>query len=182
MLARAARSAAAAVLGVSAVRAAEPPRPERLLAEAHPGAVVTRASVALTDEQAARVEELAGSRLASRLVLAWTIERDGVRVGTAYLDTHVVRSLPESVLVTVAPDGASTRVDVIAFREPREYRPPPRWLGQFPGRTLEPDLALGRGLAGISGATLTARAVTAAVRRCLAVAAVLAPPAPPSAP
>jgi hypothetical protein len=68
------------------------------------------------------------------------------------------------------------RLEVLAFAEPEEYLPRARWYGQFLGRALDDELNLGRGIRGVSGATLTARATTRAVRRVLAVHAVLQEP------
>lgn len=147
---------------------------EDALAEAFPGAEVQRFRRALSPEQAEQVRELAGTAPDSRLVIAYRAERDGHLVGTAYFDAHVVRTLPEVLLVVVSPEGTVDRVDVLSFREPVDYLPPRRWLAQFPGRPLDGDLALKRGIQGITGATLTSRAITAAVRRVLATHAVLA--------
>ena len=49
------------------------------------------------------------------------------------------------------------------------------WYGQFPGKGLDADLDLKRGIHPVAGASLTARATTAAVRRVLALHRVLAP-------
>jgi Na+-translocating ferredoxin:NAD+ oxidoreductase RnfG subunit len=43
------------------------------------------------------------------------------------------------------------------------------WLDQFTGRALDGDLAVQRGIRGITGATLSSQAATDAVRRILAI-------------
>jgi Na+-translocating ferredoxin:NAD+ oxidoreductase RnfG subunit len=48
------------------------------------------------------------------------------------------------------------------------------WYGQYEGRLLDDDLALKRGIRPVTGATLTARATTEAVRRVLALHQVIA--------
>ncbi|MEL7061524.1 MAG: FMN-binding protein, partial [Acidobacteriota bacterium] len=58
-------------------------------------------------------------------------------------------------------------------REPAEYIPPALWYAQFDGRSLDEALQVERGIRGVTGATLTARATTEAVRRALAIHAVL---------
>jgi hypothetical protein len=50
-----------------------------------------------------------------------------------------------------------------------EYSPPARWTAQFDGAVLNDDLRVGRGIAGITGSTLTAEAVTGGIRRALAI-------------
>ena len=61
----------------------------------------------------------------------------------------------------------------LAFHEPPDYLPSDRWLDQFPGRGLADDLAVGGGIHGIAGSTLSSRAVARAVRRSLALHRVL---------
>ena len=62
---------------------------------------------------------------------------------------------------------------MLSFNEPEDYLPPPRWLDQFDGKALSKDLKPGLAVPNLSGATLTARAVSAAVRRTLALHAFL---------
>jgi hypothetical protein len=123
----------------------------------------------LTQAQARRIEELAGSGLPSRLVTAYVALRDTIELGCAFFETHTVRSLPETLLIVIDPDGRTRAVHLLAFHEPSEYEPPPRWLEQFPGHGLTSELSLRGRIAGIAGSTLSATAVTAAVRRALAI-------------
>ena len=99
--------------------------------------------------------------------------RNGKDAGTAYFDSHVVRTLPETLMVVVDPQGKVTRVEVLAFAEPEDYLPPGAWYGQFLGQGLSDDLALGHRIRSVTGASLTARATTEAVRRVLAIHQVL---------
>jgi hypothetical protein len=70
--------------------------------------------------------------------------------------------------------GKVKRVDVTAFLEPPEYRASEGWLRQYRDRVLDNELNLNRAIRPIAGASLTARAANAAVRRVLAIDAVLA--------
>ena len=97
--------------------------------------------------------------------------------GYAIIDSHNVRTLPETFMVVVEPNGTLRRVEVLAFHEPPEYLPTERWIEQFPGKKLDDDLKLGAGIQGITGATLSAQAMTAGVRRALAIIAVAIPDA-----
>lgn len=143
---------------------------EEALALAFPGAAVVRETLFLTDEQLRAAAELAGSAPGSALVTRFVARGgDGKEVGCAYLDTHVVRTLPETVLVVLGPDGAVRRVEVVVFREPTEYLPREGWYRQYDGRVLDDELELKRGIRPVTGATLTASATTAAVRRVLAI-------------
>lgn len=147
---------------------------EAALAEAWPGAEIEQVREFLSETEAERVAERAGTPLGSRAVLAWRGLREGRVLGTAYLDRHLVRTLPETVLVFVSPQGTVDRIEILTFDEPRDYLPPERWLAQFDGRALEAETQLKRGIRGITGATLSGRAITDSVRRILAVHALLA--------
>ena len=127
-------------------------------------------TLVLDEAQTTRIQRLAGAKMPSQVVRVYVGRRDGRVEGFAFIETHRVRSLPETVMVVVGPDGTIRGTHLLAFHEPPEYLPSDPWLGQFEGRSLDPELAVGRGVAGIAGSTLTAQAVTACVRRAAAVA------------
>ncbi|MDX6770512.1 MAG: FMN-binding protein [Elusimicrobiota bacterium] len=133
------------------------------LALAFPGGGYERRTAFLTDAQAAAVEKAASAKLGSRL---WTYYVAGSTV--AYFESHPVRTMNETVMVVVR-DGKVSFVEILSFSEPDDYLASKRWLAQFEGRPLDDELALRRGLRGITGATLTAEAVARSVRRVLAV-------------
>jgi len=143
------------------------------LDRAFPGAQVERIGHVLTEVQMAEAADLAGAKLPSALVAAYEARRDGQLVGTAYFDAHRVHSQQETLMIVVGPDGRVADVQVLAFAEPPKYLAPPAWMKQFPGRALDDRLRLKQDIQGITGATLTARATTKAVRRILAIHAIL---------
>jgi len=140
---------------------------------AFPGAAIERRVKYLTKQQLARAAALCGQAVRSALVTRYRATRDGRVVGFAYLDTHRVRTLPETLLIIVDAKGRVQRVEVLSFREPEDYLPRRGWYGQFDRKVLDDDLRTKRGIRMMTGATLTSRATTAAVRRVLAVHAVL---------
>ena len=137
------------------------------------GAAVTGDRVYLTAEQAERIAEISREDIRTRIYARYVARRDGVVVGRAYVDTHVVRTKRESLLISIEPDGRVRRIDVTAFLEPPEYVPPERWKQQYYERLLGDDIAIHRAIRPIAGGTLTTRAVNAAVRRVLALDQVL---------
>ncbi len=136
---------------------------------AFPGAATTRQTAYLTAEQLKSARQLSGVEVPSALVSYYTAKREGHVVGTAYFDTHRVRTLPETLMIVVDPQGKVVRMEIVSFREPEEYIPRGAWYEQFKGEALDRDLQLKRGIRPVTGATLTARATTNAVRRVLAV-------------
>jgi len=146
---------------------------EKALAEAFPGAQVERRSAFLTEAQMKAVAESAGSPPASPVIAYYLATKDGRPAGAAFFDTHLVRTLSETLMIVVDPNGAVAKVEVLSFDEPPEYLPKPKWFELFRSRKLDPNLAAGRGVPVVTGATLTSRAATAAVRRALVLHAML---------
>ncbi len=142
---------------------------EEALAGAYPGAQIRAEQVFLTDAQMKDASAAARVDIASPLVARYVASRDGMLVGRAYVDTHTVRTKKESLLIALDAAGRVIRVDVTAFLEPTEYRASEPWLRQYRGRPLDADLGIDRAIRPIAGATLTARATNAAVRRVLAI-------------
>ena len=136
---------------------------------AFPDAKVQRRTAFLRPEQVRRASELSRREVASALVTYYEARRNGQLTGTAYFDTHRVRTLPETLMIIVDPQGRVARIEVISFREPEEYLPRGAWYEQFRGKALNPELQLKRDIRPVTGATLTARATTDAVRRVLAL-------------
>ena len=130
---------------------------------------VDKRELFLSSEEAAAAEQAGRVKLQSRLVTVYVGRREGRVLGYAFIETHKVRSLPETVLVVVEPDGSARALHILAFHEPPEYAPSQEWLAQFQGRPLDDDLSLRGDIDAITGATLTANALTASVRRLLAV-------------
>src|SRR6185503_4383017 len=147
---------------------------------AFPECTVERGTSYLDEHEEARVEELAGSDLAGRVVHLYVARKDGALVGTAYFDVHRVRTKNEVLMFVVAPDGSLARLEVLAFAEPIEYMPKPAFYAQFPGKHLDRELDTKRAIRPVAGATLSVRATTEAARRVLALHRVLAErPVPP---
>ena len=167
---------ASLLLAASSANAAFMTQPQAL-AQAFPGAKIERRVIALTADQARAAEARARAKLSSRLVTAYLARRDGALVGTAFFDARTVRTMPGVFMIVVAPDSTLERVDVLAFHEPPDYRPPNRWLGLAARRRLGESLWPGRDLPRLSGATLSARAVTEAARTSLALYEVAVAPA-----
>jgi hypothetical protein len=143
---------------------------EEALALAFPDATLVRETLFLTDEQLRDAGEMGGVEIQGALITRYVAsDLDGAPVGFAYLDTHRVRTLPETLMVAVGADGKVTRVEVVVFREPVEYMPREGWYRQFDGEALDDELAVKRGIRPVTGATLTAHATTEAVRRVLAI-------------
>ncbi|HJS46439.1 MAG TPA: FMN-binding protein [Gemmatimonadales bacterium] len=168
-----------AVLALLLILAARPAAAQSRLTQeealrlAFPGAVVERQTAFLTAAQVEAVRGRAGPGAAPPpAVVTWyRARKDGAEAGSAWFDAHRVRTHSEVLMVVVGPDRTVRRVELLRFDEPPDYRPPAGWLALFGGRALAD---LGRGsVPPLTGATLTADAVGRAVRRSLALEAVV---------
>jgi hypothetical protein len=143
---------------------------EQAIREAFPPpAASDRRTLYLDDAQARRASESAGVPIEMRVVPYYVGTRDGRVIGYAYFDTHLVRTLPETVCVRLTAAGAIAAIDIVSFDEPDDYRVTPRWLEQFNGQTPADPRRLSGAIRSLSGATLSARAVTDAAKRVLAI-------------
>lgn len=138
-------------------------------------ATIERRTAFLELSQIDSVATLAGSKPAGTLVTYYVGRSADESLGVAYFDGHRVRTLSEVLMIVVTPGGRVERVEILRFAEPREYMAPDGWLDRFNEHRLEGDLENKNTVAGITGATLTSRAVTDAVRRALALHEILDP-------
>jgi hypothetical protein len=143
---------------------------ESALKSAFPGAThVKQFSLFLSANDTVHVRKKSGVEQSERVVNVYAGYQNGALLGHAFIDTHQVRTMPETLMVVVTPGGSLKQLLMLAFHEPSEYKPSMPWLGQFQQQTLNPGLSLRNGIDGISGATLTSQAITATTRRILAL-------------
>lgn len=144
------------------------------LALAFPGCAVAERTAYLTEAQRASAATLAEGPVESALVRQYVGTCGGTVAGTAYFDTHRVRTLPETLMIVVSPAGTVSRIEVLSFQEPDEYLPPAGFYGQLTGKSLADPLSFKQaGLRRVTGATLSSDATLGAVRRTLALHRVL---------
>ena len=127
----------------------------------------------LTSAQREALEKEAHAKLDSDIFTVYLGHKGDTVTGYAFVDTHVVRTLPETFMVVLTPDGTVSATHVLAFYEPLEYLPSDRWLEQLRGRRLSDRLKVGDEIAAITGSTLSSNAVVGGVRRALAAYHVL---------
>src|SRR5262252_5597259 len=100
---------------------------EEAMQAAFPGAEIQSSMVFLTDQQMKDASKISGVSVNTALVAVYKAVKDGTELGRAYLDTHVVRTKKESLLIILDSTGKLKRVEVVTFLEPPEYMPPDIW-------------------------------------------------------
>ena len=148
------------------------------LALAFPGCVVKRTTAFLTKVQAASIAKISKTTFTSTVVYPYVATKKGKLVGTAYFDTHRVRTLKQTMMVVVDSKGKVSRIELMAFGEPKQYIPSKKWYAQIIGLKLGPKLKLNAKVRNMTGATMTARASVSCTRRILALHEELGRPKP----
>lgn len=146
---------------------------DALLASIYPDATIRTDQVVLTPSQRKQALERADTDIPTALITRAIVSRGATTIGRAYIDTHSIRSQAATLLIALDASGGVRRVEVTAFIETDEPRPPAAWLQQFQGMTLTDDLSVNRAVRPLPTAPSTTRAVTSAVRRVLAIDSVL---------
>lgn len=121
-----------------------------------------------TAEETAQIEQLAKAKLESNLFSFYVGKKQGAVLGYAAIESHNVRTKPETLLIVLNPDGSLRQVVTLAFHEPPEYMPPERWFEQLKNHAVT-ELNFGNEIQGITGATLSTRAGLASARKVLAI-------------
>ncbi|MBM4169212.1 MAG: hypothetical protein FJ215_08665 [Ignavibacteria bacterium] len=130
---------------------------------------VERKNLFLTDHQVDAVQTKSRSKIPSKIITYYVGHRSGTVTGYAFFETQTVRTMPAVFILVIDPDSSIRALEILAFYEPEDYLPPKRWLDLFHRKQPSSDLWLKRGIQNIVGATLSAQALTDAVRRYLAL-------------
>ena len=132
------------------------------------GSQVENLAVFLTDEQQAAIEKLARVKLDSQLYTFYQGMKNGQLLGYAAIESHTVRTQPETLLIVLSPKGELVKSEILAFHEPPEYKPSAAWFATLVRKPVD-TLRLNKGVDAISGATLSVRASLDGIRKALAV-------------
>jgi hypothetical protein len=149
---------------------------DEALALAFPNATsFDRTTAFLDNQQADQIAQLAGTPPDRLTITHYVAIQGDNRIGVAYFDAHLVRTLNEVLLVAIGLEDEIVTIEVVAFAEPPEYKAPDGWLELFDGKSWEDDLSMKGDIPNLTGATLTTRAIKRTVERILALHRVLDP-------
>ena len=120
---------------------------------------IKKQSKILTKSQHKQVQQLAQTKLKSKLYRVYHAKKNNILVGHGILLTQKVRSKSTAVLYIVNAKGELQTIEIIAFNEPKEYLPSKRWLKQFDNNQAQHFNTQSGSANNISGATLSASAI-----------------------
>ena len=90
--------------------------------------------------------------------------------GYSLIDSEVGKTEPITFLTAINPDGKVREVEILVYREPIGSEvSDQRFLKQYQGKKSSDPVRIGQDITNISGATLSARAVSLGVKRDLAL-------------
>ena len=126
--------------------------------------------LSLSTDQMRQVETLADLPARSvqwRVSTAWQGEK---LLGYIVQDDVIGKYELISYAVALQPDATVKQIEILAYRESHGFEiRNAAWRKQFVGKSAQEGLAVGSGIANISGATLSTTHVTDGVRRIAAV-------------
>ena len=158
---------------------------EQALRLAFPSAqTITPADVTLTPEQQQRAAAMAGGPVpAAGPWTIYTATAGEQLLGRAVVMEEIGKYEPITFLVAAGPDGRVLDVLILVYRESRggEVRRP-NFLRQYRGKAAQDPIKVSQDIVNITGATLSARAVSVGVRRALALFSVVYGTVPAVAP
>ena len=128
----------------------------------------------LSTEQMRQVEKLAGLSARSAKWRVFSAYRGDTQLGYVVLDDVIGKFELISYAVAVNPDASIRQIEILTYRESHGFEIKSlAWRKQFAGKSVQAGLAIGDGIANISGATMSCTHVTDGVRRIAAIAQVM---------
>lgn len=157
---------------ISVLFAKEPISIDNILKENYQDADITiqKKSLILTKEDVNTIQSEARSKVDSKIVRFYEITKDNNVIGNAILLKKRIRTKMAAILYMIDKNQTMLGIEILSFKEPREYKPNEEWQKQLSGKTHEDTLVAGNDIPTISGSTLSARAITDSARLALAIA------------
>ncbi len=142
---------------------------DEVLKRSYPDAVFDKKVISISTEERAQIAGIIKKRFFKRRMTFYVATKNGLTEGYAAIGNERGKTRQITFMVFIDTDGVVTDLDILAFRESQGYEiENPRWRKQFLGKSLASRLRLKRDIRNISGATLSARAVTKGVKNILA--------------
>ena len=130
---------------------------------------ISKKNILLVKEEINLAQKLAQRRIKDRIFRIYIAKRDNNIVGYGVIHTSKVRTKDETAIYLIDSEQKLKAIEIIAFYEPPEYLPSKNWLKQFEGTTTENRLKIKQDIRAISGATLSARAITDSAKVALSI-------------
>lgn len=135
------------------------------------GVTVLQKSMTLKSKEIKSIQKLAKAKIDSKKIRFYLVKKSNKVLGYGVLLTQIVRTKKASILYLIDKRERIKSVEIVSFKEPLEYKPNGTWMRVFNGKKSTDNLVSGNGIPTISGATMSARAISDASRIALAIVA-----------
>ncbi len=130
---------------------------------------IEKRNLLLSNEQVNLIEQEIKQKLKTKIYQIYKASIGDKFLGYGVLVSQNVRSKNCVVMYHISDKAILKSIEIIAFNEPREYLPSKKWTEVFNQTLTSQPLYLTKDIPAITGATLTARAVTDASRVAFAI-------------
>ena len=121
---------------------------------------VVKKNILLNKTQAQKISKDARVKLDSKIFRVYKALINEKIVAYGILINKKVRSKNATVLYMIDTNSTLRSMEIVAFNEPMEYLPSSRWNAQFDNMDTKQRPRLGKEIATITGATLSAQTIT----------------------
>lgn len=129
---------------------------------------INKKSIMLKKHEAKKLMKMARSKIKSKIFKTYIVkDSTSIVIGYGVLLSQKIRSKNGVFLYSINKEGTLLNIEVIAFNEPLEYLPSTQWKKQFNNVTKDEEPVLKRNISTITGATLSAKAITDSSRIAL---------------
>lgn len=126
-------------------------------------------NIILSEEQTQQLSKASMQKIETKLYRLYIAKNDAKIVGYGVLLNKKVRTKTAIALYLIGTDTKIKSIEIVAFNEPMEYLPTKTWLDGFDNKNAANTLRLNQDIPTVSGATLSARAITDGARIALSL-------------
>lgn len=136
---------------------------------------VDQQNVILNESQVQQLSKASQQPIDTKLYRIYIAKNDSKSLGYGVLLNKKVRTKTAIALYLIGTDGKIKSIEIVAFNEPIEYLPTKTWLDGFDNKNANNVLRLNQDIPTVSGATLSARAITDGARVALSLIDIVKP-------
>ena len=137
--------------------------------------MIEKKSLILTKAEAKVIQQEAKVKLDSKIIRLYLVKEADETIGYGVVLKKRIRTKNAAVLYMINSEKKIKAIEILSFSEPREYMPNKAWQSVFAGKSSDDMLIAGKDIPTISGATMSADALSKAARLVLAIIKVKMP-------
>lgn len=136
---------------------------------------VDQQNIILSEAQVQQLSKASQQTIETKLYRLYIAKNEAKTLGYGVLLNKKVRTKTAISLYLIGIDGKIKSIEIVAFNEPIEYLPAKTWLDGFDNKSGSNTLRLNQDIPTVSGATLSARAITDGSRIALSLIDIVKP-------